>query len=47
MDTKDSTPRLVLRMAGPAKETLRLFALKVKQLDPTGEGRNVSVAEVH
>jgi hypothetical protein len=48
MDTKkdSNTPRLVLRMAGLAKQTLELFALKVERLDPDGKGRNVSIAEV-
>lgn len=46
MDTKDSTPRLALRMAGPNRETIRLFALKVQHLDPQGQGRNVTIAEV-
>lgn len=33
-------------MAGPNRETLRLFALKVERLDPEGHGRNVSIQEV-
>ena len=41
-----TTPCLVLRMAGPNRETLRLFAMKIQELDPTGKGRNVSIAEV-
>lgn len=43
MDTRhidSTTPRLVLRMAGPAAETFRLFALFCEKHG------NVSIAEV-
>lgn len=46
VNSNSNTSRLVLRMAGPNRETVRLFALKVQRLDPEGQGRNVRVAEV-
>jgi len=41
-----TTPRLVLRMAGPNRETIRLFAIRIQHLDPDGKGRNVSVGAI-